>query len=121
MDIDNTTYIIYDKFAQESHSFNNKQTVNITIDKLFKSDSTVFDGQIAIDEFNKYALKTHKIKSKIDTDFYKIHLFNFTENDIIKKVLIIGVDKNLLDKFYPNIPNKDFLIESCSNSSEANL
>ena len=90
MDIDNVTYIIYDKYAQESHSFNNKQTININIDKLFKSDATVLDGQLAIDEFNKYALKTHKIKSKIDTDFYKIHLFSFTENDIIKKVLILG-------------------------------
>ena len=115
MDIDNTTYIIYDKFAQDSHSYNNKLTSDISIDTLFKSDAEVTDGDKAIEEFNSYALKTHKIKDKIDTSFYKIHLFKLKQNDILKKVLIVGVDNNLLEKNFPDIPQKDFLIEGCSN------
>jgi SNF2 family DNA or RNA helicase len=115
MDIDSVTYIIYDKFAQESHSYNNKLTSDITIDKLFKSDAEVIDGDKAIQEFNNYALKTHKIKDKIDTKFYKVHLFKLKENNLIKKILIIGIDKKELDRIFPNIPQKDFLIEGCSN------
>ena len=43
----------------------------------------------------------------------KLAKINESKNEY--RFLIIGVDNKKLESTYKNIPNKDFLIESCSN------
>jgi len=111
MNVDGYTYIIYDKFAK-NHSYNNPLTNNITLDKLLESDAETIEGSAAIDAYNSYASDTHKIKEKLDYNFYKFLLFKLKVNDI--SVLVVGVSHKLLAEQINNIPNKKFLIDACS-------
>ena len=38
MNVDNTTYLIYDKYTKGNSGYNNPLTLHITIDLLFKLD-----------------------------------------------------------------------------------
>ncbi len=121
MNTEGYTYIIYDKYTQGDNSYNNKLTSDITLDKLFSTDSETTEGLDAIKAYNSYVSSEHKIQEKLDYNFYKVVLFKFKISDKTDKnnlvdasVLIFGINHNLLNHNINNIPNKEFLIKACS-------
>jgi SNF2 family DNA or RNA helicase len=113
MNIDGNTYIIYDKYSGD-HSFNNTYTSGVNLETLLKSDTITIEGENALKEYNSYASNNHKIKEKLDLNFYKLIMFKLKVKDHDVSVLVVGINHELLNKYYPNIPNKDFLIYSCT-------
>ena len=112
MNIDGSTYIIYDKYAGD-HSYNNPLTSSINIDSLIKSDTNTIEGEEALKEFNINSIGPNKLKN-IDLSFYKLIMFKLKIKMQDVNILVIGVNHKQLKDKINNIPNKDFLIYACS-------
>lgn len=108
MNIEGNTYLFYDKYNGD-HGYQNSKTINITLNDLYNSDIIPFTKKNAIDEFNKFG-GIYKIDDLIDTEFYDLSFFVLNDT----KILCVCVNHNLLKKHLQNIPNKDFLINTCS-------
>ena len=113
MNIDGYTYIIYDKYAGD-HSFTNPYTTDINLETLLKSDTINIEGENALEEYNSYASNNHKIKDKLDFNFYKLIMFKLKVNNRDVSILVVGVNHEQLKAKFLTIPNKDFLIYACT-------
>ena len=117
MQTEEYTYLIYDKASRSTnwdHTYTNKFTKDITVDKLFGSNIEYYENEKAISEYNKFG-KEYEIE-KIDFDFYNSCLFHWIDNGISIKILLIGINNKKLEKYVIEnitIPNKDFLISLC--------
>ncbi|ARF09007.1 DEAD/SNF2-like helicase [Catovirus CTV1] len=113
MEIDGWYMLFYDKFA-DTHAFNNKLTVNKTMNGLFESDFIQLNDNDAIEEFNKFG-ETYTITENLDRNLYQIIMF-VSDKHPIEKYTVVGVNGNLLKKYIVDkkeIPNRDFLISVC--------
>jgi len=115
--IDEYTYLIFDKAVENDHSYTNKITSSITIGELFSSNHNYVEGQNAINEFNKFN-NVEKITEKLDENLYKPYLFNYTLNGVRIKIIIVGINNNVLENYViskTQIPNINFLITLCNS------
>jgi SNF2 family DNA or RNA helicase len=114
MNIEGNTYMFYDKYCGD-HGYKNENTNNITLDQLYSGDYMTYNGKNAINEFNKFT-DVPNITENIDTNFYQITFFVIlkTNNCGEKKFLTVCVNHQKLKDSLDNIPNKDFLIRTCS-------
>lgn len=111
MEIDGWLMLIFDKYYGD-HSYTNKVTINMTVEKLFASNYTQLYGNTALDNFNKFNNfdKFHYIPP-LDEEFYQVFLF-ISNIDIQEKYLIIGININKIKDSFLNkkvIPNEDIL------------
>jgi len=126
MNFGNECFIIYDKFAGESHAFKNPLTEKYDIKYLFeniKSDDEYITGKKAVGIYNEYFTNSiMKITQEINYDIIKFHLFNFKNKEKINIIiLVISLDIDDLNKYYDKykkIPSFDFVITSCKYHTE---
>jgi SNF2 family DNA or RNA helicase len=112
MNVDGTTYLIYDKFHKD-HNFNNKDTLNIKIDDIFTSNDYIeMSDEKAIEEFNKFG-GIYKIPHDLDKNIYKV--FMFINKNLVTKITIVSVNNDKLKSYsdFKQIPNLDFLTNIC--------
>jgi SNF2 family DNA or RNA helicase len=124
MNTEGNTYIIYDKYTEGDNSYNNVNTSDISLEKLFSTDAETIEGSEAIKIYNSYVSSEHKISENLNYNFYKVVLFKLkindktTKNNIVKlvdaSVLVFGINHKQLHDKINDIPNKDFLIKACS-------
>jgi SNF2 family DNA or RNA helicase len=114
MNIDNWTYLIYDKFYK-NHNFNNPDTLAIKIDDIFTGNEYVeYSDNAAIEEFNKFG-GIYKIPDNLDYSIYKIYMFIKNNKSNPMKFTIIAVNNEKIKSFtdFKTIPNLDFLTSVC--------
>lgn len=117
MNIDGTTYLIYDKFAGEDHGYKNKYTQGITIEQVFSSNIVPLEGNDAVLEFNKYG-GIYCVPMTIDFNIYNLHFFIVPIDKIMNaKIMIVSINNELFENSIKNhnmIPNEQFIINACS-------
>lgn len=112
MEIDGWTMMIYDKFSGD-HSYNNKNTMNITMQELFTSNSEQLENKDAVKEFNKFG-GLFTIDNNLDEKMYKVIMF--TTYRANEKYTVIGVNNKLIKKYVAEakpIPNEEFFKTLC--------
>ena len=124
MNIDDQYYLIFDKFANKSHSFTNPETTDYTIKYIFNSHACGHLNNViyhknknAIDYFNKYIADTivPKMQSydQINNDIITIHLFNFlNNNNTDTTITIISIDVKKINKYFEDnqsVPNEELI------------
>jgi hypothetical protein len=110
MNSDGYTYIFYDKTDSKNNTYKNPNTISFSLEEVFSLDADVVMNKEAINAFNSYNTKQHQISDNLDFNFYKIFLFKYLDF----KFLIVGVDNKKLEDSISNIPNKEFLLYTCS-------
>jgi SNF2 family DNA or RNA helicase len=117
MNIDGTTYLIYDKFAGGDHGYKNQYTQGITIEQVFSSNIVPLEGQAAITEFNNYG-GIYNIPQQIDLQIYNLHFFVVPiDKTISAKIMIVSINNELFENSVKNhnfVPNEQFIINACS-------
>jgi SNF2 family DNA or RNA helicase len=112
MESEGCVYIIYDKYGNNSHAFDDKTTEHLTIEHIFSNEKYTFvENKEAIETFNK--MFNDKIDLNLDGDIYK--LFFFDCESVFVTILIVNINK--LEQYFEinkTIPNKDFLIKACT-------
>jgi SNF2 family DNA or RNA helicase len=114
MNIDNWTYLIYDKFCKD-HNFNNTETMSVKIDDIFTENEYIeYADNSAIIEFNKFG-GIYKIPDNLDNTIYKIYMFVKSNNSNPKKFTIVAVNNDKIKSYsdFKTIPNLDFLTSVC--------
>lgn len=114
MNIEGNTYLFYDKYCGD-HGLKNPKTINITLNELYTGDYKIYNGIDAIREFNKFK-DVQLLPLDINVDFYQITFFEIPKTNIDddKKFLTVCVNHQKLKDNIDNIPNKYFLIDTCS-------
>ena len=108
MNIEGYTYLIYDKYTLNDHSFPNKCAQISLKDIMGIPNLETYEGRTALD-----MASITEPTEPIDMTFYKIYFF-VVQKDIPINVLCIGINHNELNKNINSIPNKEFLINACS-------
>lgn len=112
MESEGYIYIIYDKYRNNSHAFDDEITKKITIESIFSSEYNIqYENLEALNLFNK--LFQNKINDDIDFNIYRLLLL-FIEDSIIT-VIVINIAE--LESYYNKhltIPNRDFIIKACT-------
>ena len=118
MESEGTTYLIYDKEAENIHSFNNLLTIEYTIESVFKLENLkITEGNEAIDYINNKTISdTYKINEKLDENIFKIVVYEFLKENINITITILCINNKNLENYYKeskDIPSKDFLMLCC--------
>ena len=115
MNSEGYTYLIYDKFTLNDHSFPNKNAQISLKDIMSIQNLDFFEDDVAIKKFNKENIN-NEIKEYIEYTLYKIYFFVIS-NIIPINVLCVGINHKELTKYIElkqTIPNKNFLTNACS-------
>jgi SNF2 family DNA or RNA helicase len=120
MNTENITYLLYDKAFNQDHSYNNINGISVTIEQLFESKYPYYEGQEAINEFNKIFNENNYmlIPQNLDLNFYNIYLFYYNSSNIAVKITIICIDNIKLEHYITEkkqLPNLEFLMDTCRN------
>ena len=113
MNSEGYTYLIYDKFTLNDHSFPNKNAQISLKDIMSIQNLDFFEDDVAIKKFNKENIN-NEIKEYIEYTLYKIYFFVIS-NIIPINVLCVGINHKELTKYIElkqTIPNKNFLENS---------
>lgn len=112
-----STYLFYDKAVNENHKFDNKETMNVTIESIFSSNNNSVSGIDAIKRFNKcFPDKNYAIIEDLDISLYNPHLFEYFENNSTIRITVIEINNKKLKEYVEKnipIPNKTFLSNLC--------
>lgn len=115
MEIDGWFMLFYDKFA-ETHTYNNKLTMNTTINDLFSSNYIQLHNEDAVAEFNKFG-EPHTLPIDLDKNLYQIIMFLVNDiNNRVAKYTVIGINGQLLRNYIVEkkiVPNCEFLVSTC--------
>ena len=117
VNIDEHTYIIYDKSTANYHSFNNIYTINATTDYIQTKNLPFLSGKKALEEYNKNVEDQYKIHEKLDFEIYNFRFYKFVDIAIsqITDELLIGIiiiDNIKLEKYFEKhnkVPNELFI------------
>jgi len=109
--------LIYDKYANNTHSFTNKYTQNIDIKQLFDSKKYLY-GMEAIYRYNeKFNKSQFVIPIDLDQETMSIYMFEFLNQDNIEIIItILSINTVQLGIYYNKhkaIPNKKFVVDCC--------
>lgn len=113
----NSTFLFYDKAVDDNHKFDNKLTINITIENLFLSNDSYLEGTTALAYFNKcFPDKNYAITEDLDFDLYNVYLFEQTYMSAKIITTVIEIKNDKLENIVLNsqqIPNENFLKSVC--------
>jgi SNF2 family DNA or RNA helicase len=117
MNIDNKTYLVFDKYAG-NHNYNNSLTVDVTITDIFSNPLFVhLNNKEAIEHSAKiFNSGTYSLPKDLDLNFYDVNVFTITQKEIDCVVTLIGVNNDMIYNCVKNdkkIPNEDFLLSLC--------
>ena len=105
-------YLTYDKVTNNNHSYINKLTKNITYQDLNDGDYRLYSGKEGVKFYIENTSNQEVIpESVLNSDLYRVLVYNKVENNINFIIVIIGVDVSKLN--LNNIPNIEFLKDLC--------
>jgi SNF2 family DNA or RNA helicase len=113
-----TTYLLFDKYAAGHRGYNNKMTKDITIETLFTSDNVYVQGQTAYDLFKSQNSTGDFPENLLKHDgLYEFYYFVYSNGGVEYRFAILAVDNNKLsDILLKNemVPESKFLMDACN-------
>ncbi len=113
---DNKTYLFYDKAVDDNHMYENKLTINVTMEVIFSSNYKCIEGPQAVKEFNKCFDKHYSIADNLDFNLYNVFLFTYEETGAKIRITVIEINNDKLKEYVEKnkpIPNEKFLCDLC--------
>jgi SNF2 family DNA or RNA helicase len=115
MELDNRTYLIYDKFAG-NHTYYNPLTISVTIEDIFTQNLIHKHGKTAIEYSKEKFKQMNALPENLDLNMYDVSIYTTVQNNVEHIYTIIGIKNDTLYDCVTNkleIPNYNFLTILC--------